>query len=183
MQYRSSTRKRSARSGFSLVEVMMVVVMIGILSTLAGTAWLRYVKRSRTSEAVGHLQKMWAGALAYYEADHSGSTGAMLDKQFPGDCTPVVEPDCCTNLDGRCKGSDPVFMQEPWKSIAFNISDKHLYRPQYTACPDPKKNMIAEAFGDLDCDGIPSRFIRRADVQPNGDVGEYGTPAVMNETE
>jgi prepilin-type N-terminal cleavage/methylation domain-containing protein len=176
-------QQRSKRAGFSLVEVMMVVAMIGILATLAGTAWMRYVKRSRTSEAVGHLQKMWAGSLAYYEADHSNSAGVMRDKQFPGDCTPVTEPDCCGNSDQRCKGSDPVYQLDPWKSLSFNLSDKHLYRPQYTACPDPKRNMVAEAFGDLDCDGVLSRFIRKADVQTNGDVGGYGTPAVINETE
>jgi prepilin-type N-terminal cleavage/methylation domain-containing protein len=176
-------KQRRTPAGFSLVEVMMVVVMIGILSTLAGTAWMRYVKRSRTTEAVGHLQKMWAGALAYYEADHTDSTGIMLDKQFPGDCTPVMEADCCGTTDGRCNGNDAVYMSDPWKSLGFNISDKHLYRPSFTACPDPKRNMVAEANGDLDCDGVLSRFVRRANVNANGDVGAYGTPAVINETE
>jgi prepilin-type N-terminal cleavage/methylation domain-containing protein len=179
-----SKRQRVSRSrGFSLVELMMVVAMIGILSSIGGVAWMRYVKKSRTSEAVGHLQKMWVGAMSYYESDHADSSGGMLDKQFPGDCSYTWEEDCCSFPDQRCPGSHPVYMEEPWKSLGFNIADKHLYRPAFTACPDSKHNMVAEAQGDLDCDGTPSVFIRKANVLPNGDVQGYATPAVINETE
>src|SRR6185295_18580356 len=87
--------------GFSLVELMMVMFMIGVLSTLIGTAYMRNVKRSRTTEAVGHLQKMWAGAISYYESDHASGTGLMANKQFPGDCDSftVAEEDCCPPLN------------------------------------------------------------------------------------
>jgi prepilin-type N-terminal cleavage/methylation domain-containing protein len=175
--------RRRLAGGFSLIELMLVVCMIGILSSIGGVAWMRYVKKSRTTEAVGHLQKLWAGSMTYYEADHANSAGAMLDKQFPGNCAPVTEANCCNNPDQRCPGSNPVFNGEPWKSLGYNISDRHLYRPFYYACPDPKRNMHAEVRGDLDCDGIPSIFIRKADVLPNGDVQGYATPASVNETE
>ena len=154
--------------------------MIGILASIASVAWMRYVKRSRTTEAVGHLQKMWTGAMSYFESDHADSTGVMLDKQFPGDCGVAIENDCCPD---RCPGSDPVFMGDPWKSLGFNISDPHLYRPVFWACPDPRKNMWAESWGDLDCDGVQAKFIRKANVLPNGDVQGYATPAIINETE
>lgn len=179
---------RRRLGGFSLVELMLVVVMIGILSAIGGVAWMRYVKRSRTSEAVGHLQKMWVGAMGYYEADHADSTGAMLNKQFPtataGGCVPVWEMRCCLNTgDGRCPGTDPTYLEEPWKSLGFNIADKHNYRPLFLSCPDPRLGMHAEARGDLDCDGTESIFIRKANVLPNGDVQGYATPAIVNETE
>jgi prepilin-type N-terminal cleavage/methylation domain-containing protein len=179
------TTKRTNRArGFTLIEVMLVVAMIGILCSIAGVAWMRYVKKSRTTEAVGHLQKMWAGSIAYFEADHADHNGLLLDKQFPGDCsTTQIEPDCCTGPMGRCSGNDPIYQAEPWKALAFNISDPHLYRPVARACPDPKKNLWLEAWGDLDCDGIQALFIRKADVTGNGDVQGYATPAVVNETE
>src|SRR4051812_31421871 len=106
--------KRRRDGGFSLVELKMVVAMIGILCAIGFNSWVRYVKKSRTGEAVGHLSKMWTGAMAYYEADHASSAGTMLTKQFPGDCVEVIEPDCCdpSNGDGRCKGSDPVYQLE-----------------------------------------------------------------------
>lgn len=169
--------------GFTLIEVMLVVLMIGILCSIGGVAWARYVKRSRTTEAVGHLQRMWAGAMAYYEADHATSAGVMQDKQFPGSCSVGIESDCCGNPDGKCRGSDPVYESDPWKTLGFNIADKHLYRPVYMGCPDPKRNLWAEAWGDLDCDGVLGKFIRKANVQTNGDIQGYATPAIVNETE
>jgi prepilin-type N-terminal cleavage/methylation domain-containing protein len=169
--------------GFSLIELMLVVCMIGILSSIAGVAYMRYVKKSRTAEAVSHLQKMWTGAMSYFEADHADNAGRVLDKQFPGDCNAVIENDCCLKQDQRCAGSDPVYLGEPWKSLGYNIAEKHLYRPVFWGCPNPKKNMWAEAWGDLDCDGVQSKFIRKANVLPNGDVQGYGTPAAVNETE
>src|SRR5688572_4131398 len=130
---RGDQRKKARSGGFTLVELMLVVAIIGILSSIGGVAWMRYVKRSRTTEAAGHLQKMWTGAMAYYESDHADSNGAMLDRQFPTNDNAEFEPDCCdpANGDNRCRGNDPVYLGEPWKSLNYNISDKHLYRPIY----------------------------------------------------
>jgi prepilin-type N-terminal cleavage/methylation domain-containing protein len=173
--------------GFSLIELMIVVFMIGVLSTLIGTAYMRNLKRSRTSEAVGHLQKMWVGAITYYETDHASDTGVMFDKQFPGDCDSIfiAEDSCCPPFHptSRCDGNDPTYQDPLWRSLQFNIPDNHLYVPHYSACPDPKKNLWIEAWGDLDCDGINSKFTRRANVGAGGDVEGYLTPAVVNEIE
>ena len=177
-------RQRSRSTGFTLIELMLVVAMIGILSSIGGVAWMRYVKRSRTTEATGHLQKMWTGAMAYYESDHAAANGTMLSRQFPD--PGEVEPDCCDpgNPDQRCPGNDPVYQEEPWKSLNYNISAKHLYRPIYVGgFPDATKNLWLESWGDLDCDGTFAKFIRRANVMPSGDIQGYATPAIVNETE
>jgi prepilin-type N-terminal cleavage/methylation domain-containing protein len=177
------TRSRAPRSqgGFSLIELMLVVTIVGILSSIASVAWQRYVKRARTSEAAGHLQKMWVGAMSYYETDHASSTGAMVDRQFPFDPAIQWEPICCPTA---CAGSSPVYATTVWRALNFNISDRHLYRPiYYGGFPIPKKNLWMEARGDLDCDNTESIFTRKATVTSNGDVQGYATPAIVNETE
>jgi prepilin-type N-terminal cleavage/methylation domain-containing protein len=188
--------RRSPGGGFTLLELMLVVFIIGVLSSLIGTAYMRNVKRARTSEAVGELQKMWTGSISYYESDHASSGGTMVNKQFPqhdvtaadgcGDFfdTAVVEPDCCDQPGQHCAGNNDVYWKSPlWQALQFNLSDAHLYVPHFAACPDPTKNMWMEVWGDLDCDGLHSTFTRMANLGPTGDVEGYLTPAVVNEIE
>jgi type II secretory pathway pseudopilin PulG len=184
----SPPQPRRRQAGFSILELMIVVFTIGVLSSLIGAAYIRNLKRSRTGEAAGHLQKMWVGAITYYEADHALDTGGMSAKQFPGDASSSTakEASCCApplgaNPSGRCPGNDPVYRSEPWVSLQFNIADQHLFIPVYSA-PTPTSIQL-EAWGDLDCDGIHSIFMRRASVNSGGDVGGYLTPAVLNELE
>lgn len=57
------TRKQQ---GFTLIELMIVVAIIGILAAIAIPAFINYVKRSKTSEAPANLKAMFTGAAALY---------------------------------------------------------------------------------------------------------------------
>jgi prepilin-type N-terminal cleavage/methylation domain-containing protein len=51
--------------GFSLIEMLVVVVVIGVLATFGHTLYLTYVERSKISEALSVLEEYQAAALAY----------------------------------------------------------------------------------------------------------------------
>ncbi len=54
------------QQGFTLIELMVVVVVVGILATLAGVTYGRYLKKARTVEAQSMLGAIADKQLAYY---------------------------------------------------------------------------------------------------------------------
>jgi prepilin-type N-terminal cleavage/methylation domain-containing protein len=167
-------RRRS--SGFTLVELMIVVAIIGILSAIAVPAFSRYLKKSRAAEAAGHLNKLWSGSVVYYESDHVTATTANAHKQFPGG-TAASEGDCCGQPGDKCLGSAGNYQTDPvWLALGFNIPDPHYFRPLYTSTgTGTAANFTVAAHADLDCDGTLSTFRRIGIVNAaTGDVDMSG---------
>jgi type IV pilus assembly protein PilE len=61
-------------SGFTLIELMVVVAIIGILAAIAYPAYAEYVKRSHRTEAQTALQQASQFMQRFYAANNSYST-------------------------------------------------------------------------------------------------------------
>ena len=57
---------RKSNKGFTLIELMIVVTIIGILAMVAGPELMKYQVRAKTSEAMQNVAKVAEGARSYY---------------------------------------------------------------------------------------------------------------------
>ena len=65
------------RRAFTLVEIMIVVLIIGILLSIAVPQWLRARERSRSKQCIATLKQL-DGAKEYFAYENSLSNGAAV---------------------------------------------------------------------------------------------------------
>ncbi|HEX7598929.1 MAG TPA: prepilin-type N-terminal cleavage/methylation domain-containing protein [Polyangia bacterium] len=177
--------KAGSHDGFTLVELMIVVAIIGILASIAVPAFSRYVKKARTAEAVGHLNKEWAGTLTYYETDHI-LMGTALPKQFPGPSAAWASTtECACQTGQRCMPNNPIWSSDAvWLALSFSLADAHHYMPGYSGLGQgTAAQFTAYSKGDLNCNQLLAEFYRQGSIGPGGDVKGNVQPMVNNELE
>jgi type IV pilus assembly protein PilE len=89
-------KKCKSIAGFTLIELMIVVSVIGILVGVAMPAYTNYVRKARAQEAPAELSKIRTRVEQYYQDNHSYTnikTAGMCNptdpKNFTYDCTGV----------------------------------------------------------------------------------------------
>lgn len=150
------------QSGFTLIELMLVVAIIGVLSVVAIPAFQRYMVNARTAEAMTFIDMLTKGLERYFATPQHDESGVRRPCQFPATITATpLAGKCCTDgePDSKCEPTPGRWGTAEWRALLFKVSDKHYY--SYGIWTEADGLTTAPfAVGDLDCDGIYSTFLQ-----------------------
>jgi type IV pilus assembly protein PilA len=153
--------------GFTLIELMVVVAIIGVLAAIAIPKFLDYMKRGKQVEAVVHL-----GAIA-----KSAETEFVENASFPqivSDLTP--DTPCCDQPRRRCAVDATQWNDVPaWDTLGFEMTQPFLFQYRYTSVAAAEYE--AQAIGDLDCDGSPVTYRMLGDATTGSPSSHMIRPA------
>ena len=139
----------------TILEGALVIALGGSILAVAAPTLAREVRFSRFAEPTEGLARIAALEAAYVEAHHGLSPSAPL--------TPQTPPRGTRALDSHGDWDHPA-----WQAIGFMRDENTPYSYSFSLDTTELVSYVATARGDLDGDGVLSRFEVRGDLTPTG---------------
>lgn len=142
-----STLRVRYQDGFTLVELMIVVALIGVLSAIAIPSFINYQARSRRTEAYANL-----ASIARAQKSFQAAKGYFHDSTLPyPDPTPYGGLGATTMMWDS--DSEDAFDELGWEPEGKVFYSYHVNTTNNCSCT---LCFTATAYGDVDSNSLPS---------------------------
>lgn len=161
--------------GFTLVELMIVVAIIGVLAALAIYGVSRYLANAKTAEARTGIGRIAKDASSAWQGESMASATLALEANVANSrvlCpdSNAVPADPANIANRKYQSSAQDWKDAGWNCLRFSMEGPQYFQYQYDAVTRTSPGaagdqFVAHARGDLDGDGNLSDFTMTGDVR------------------
>jgi type IV pilus assembly protein PilA len=163
--------KNSKQRGFTLIELMIVVAIIGILAAVAIPAFMEYMRKGKASEGSIQMNRLGKSAKNYYveNAGYPGVAGAVNPGALATTCTQTARVVGGINVGAKQWGAGDwvVTAGNAFELLEFRMEENFRFVYQY-APGATTADFTGTAVADLDCDGAGNTTVTAAGSSPGG---------------